>query len=202
LNKGYDWIAGEVIIYDLPTITSIQQLSFDSRGNFTIIINGNGFINATPYMFCVFIDNGNEQLRSKMNYIDSNTIFCKSPASYTSGFNLFISYGDSSFDTGYMVKYNNIPDVKELSPITLNIPNDVDIITDTGGQFGYCLSFNKKYPVSNVNNQQVCHITTLNNDYSTVEMSYNDIDYSINGLLEYKIAIIINSISPLLVRLS
>jgi hypothetical protein len=182
-------------------ISGIEQLSYDSRGNYTIIISGSGFIDAGPYMYCIYKDNSNVVFRSKALYINGSSISCKTPAG-SNNLNVFITYGDSEMNTGHMVSFSDIPEVRQLVPTFLKLPNDVDVITAVTAvsQFNTkCRAFDNSYLVHYIGSQQMCSILAINDDFSTVELSYNDKDFSINEVLGYKIDTIISSISPLLV---
>jgi hypothetical protein len=200
LNNGYDWISEDIDSYISPLFTKLEQTSFDARGGFMTNIYGSGFIDTTPYLSCVFKGNTNEYTTPGV-FINSNFIQCKAPSGFNSGLNLLITYGDTLIDTGFTVKYEELPDIQALTPNLLNKPEAVTIVTQDNPAYttGICEAFGNDFILNIVSSGSVCNLQTFNNKFSELEISYNNIDYSVNELIEYIVDIHIDSMSPLLV---
>lgn len=221
-NQGVDWLNTNKLInyYDNPTFTNVIQNSYNPLGGFTINIIGNNFYNSNNYLACIYQDSAFNKYKTLAKFINENNITCLAPSDFGNqkSLNLFISYnsGLELINTGISLLFKNLPSLYSLFPISeymdggntidIQINNNDNIVTPLNNN-GFCKSFkngnlllDKNLFCKNLANDEFPFNSNNFFNYSTIEISYNKIDFSEDELLHYRLNITFNNFSPLLVK--
>lgn len=213
-NSGVNWQDSNIDIhfYEKPTINLV---TYEYNGKFILTITGDNFIDADNNLRCIYINKIGTIANIPGTFVSENKIKCDFIPDYdikeNNPYDVFISYnmGKELIDTKYTLKYNYPPIVTELSPLweISNYQTNVDVspyesITKSINTKSKCRAFSLNEFVLVINYRCLLVYESLDPishfQYSPIEISYNDIDYSNSKITFYKFNIKFDSLTPLL----